>query len=236
MILTVWWDMSGEGQKSLFVGILIVCVVMAAILIIMAAGIFSSYAGERRVGMMMDTDRMFIVQMIPHHQDAIDMANLALERAEHPEIRQLAENIIRDQSKEISLMRDWYRAWYGTDVPVYQGAVVGGVTNRRGRGSGMMMSGMGGSMTDLAQLGNATQFDKEFIEQMVPHHQMAIMMARMTLNSDHQEMRELGSSIIRSQSAEVEQMQEWYSMWYGTQVPGFSMMGMHRASNVAINR
>jgi len=96
----------------------------------------------------------------------------------------------------------------------------------------MMMSGMGGSMTDLEQLRNATQFDKEFIEQMVPHHQMAIMMAQMTLNSDHQEMRELGSSIIRSQSAEVEQMQAWYATWYGTQVPGVSMMGMNRGSGV----
>ena len=185
---------------------------------------------------MMDPDRMFIEQMIPHHQDAIDMANLALVRAEHPEIRQLAENIIRDQSREISRMRSWYKAWYGTDVPEYEDAMMGGGMNRRGSGTGMMSGGTGGSMTDLAQLGNATRFDKEFIEQMVPHHQMAIMMAQMTLNSDHQEMRELGSSIIRSQSAEVEQMQEWYSLWYGTQVPGFSMMGMHRASNVAINR
>jgi uncharacterized protein (DUF305 family) len=226
--------MSGEGQKSLFAGILIVCVIMAAILILLAAGIFSSNAGERRVGMMMDPDRVFIGQMIPHHQDAIDMANLALERAEHPEIRQLAENIIRDQSKEISWMRDWYRAWYGTDVPVYPGAVVGGVMNRGGSSSGMMRDGMGGSMTDLEQLRNATQFDKEFIEQMVPHHQMAIMMARMTLNSDHQEMRELGSSIIRSQSAEVEQMQAWYVTWYGAQVPGLSMMGMNRGSRADI--
>jgi uncharacterized protein (DUF305 family) len=209
---------------------------MAAILIIMATGVYSSDIGERRVDRMMDPDRMFIEQMIPHHQDAIDMANLALVRAEHPEIRQLAENIIRDQSREISRMRSWYKAWYGTDVPEYEDAMMGGGMNRRGSGTGMMSGGTGGSMTDLAQLGNATRFDKEFIEQMVPHHQMAIMMAQMTLNSDHQEMRELGSSIIRSQSAEVEQMQEWYSMWYGTQVPGFSMMGMHRASNVAINR
>ena len=228
--------MSSEGEKILIVGILIICVIMAAILIIMATGVYSSDIGERRVDRMMDPDRMFIEQMIPHHQDAIDMANLALVRAEHPEIRQLAENIIRDQSREISRMRSWYKAWYDTDVPEYEDAMMGGGMNRRGSGTGMMSGGTGGSMTDLAQLGNATRFDKEFIEQMVPHHQMAIMMAQMTLNSDHQEMRELGSSIIRSQSAEVEQMQEWYSLWYGTQVPGFSMMGMHRASNVAINR
>ena len=184
--------MSSEGEKSLFVGILIVCVIVAAILIIMATGVFSSDTGERRVGRMMDPDRMFIEQMIPHHQDAIDMANLALVRAEHPEIRQLAENVIRDQSREISQMRSWYKAWYGTDVPEYEDAMMGGGMNRRGSGTGMMRGGIDESMTDLAQLGNATQFDKEFIEQMVPHHQMAIMMAQMTLNSDHQEIRDLG--------------------------------------------
>ena len=80
--------MGSEGEKSLFVGILIICIIGGAILFIMTTGIFSSYPGERRMGMMMDSDRMFIEQMIPHHQDAIDMANLALERAEHPEIRQ----------------------------------------------------------------------------------------------------------------------------------------------------
>jgi uncharacterized protein (DUF305 family) len=228
--------MSSEGEKSLFVGILSVCVIVAGILIIIATGVFSSNTGERRVSRMMDPDRMFIEQMIPHHQDAIDMANLALERAEHPEIKQLAENIIRDQSREISQMRSWYKAWYGTDVPEYEDAMMGGGMNRRGSGTGMMGDGIDESMTDLVQLGNATQFDKEFIEQMVPHHQMAIMMAQMTLNSDHKEIRDLGSSIIRSQSAEVEQMQVWYSMWYGTQVPGFPMMGMNRGSGVAINR
>jgi uncharacterized protein (DUF305 family) len=87
-------------------------------------------------------------------------------------------------------------------------------------------------MTDLGQLRNATQFDKEFIEQMIPHHQMAIMMARMISDSDHKEMRELGSSIIRSQGAEVEQMQAWYVTWYGTQAPGLSMMGMNRGFRV----
>jgi uncharacterized protein (DUF305 family) len=221
-------------EKTIGLGILIVCVIVAGILIVMAIGGFYSFAGERRAGTMMDSDRVFIEQMIPHHQDAIDMGNLALVRAEHPEIRQLSENVIRDQSREISQMRDWYKAWYGTDVPVYQGAMMGGGMNRRGSGTGMMGGGMGGSMTDLVQLGNATRFDKEFIEQMVPHHQMAIMMAQMTLNSDHKEMRELGSSIIRSQSAEVDQMREWYHTWYGTQVPGFSMMGMNRGSGVVI--
>jgi uncharacterized protein (DUF305 family) len=51
---------------------------------------------------------------------------------------------------------------------------------------------------------------------MVPHHQMAIMMARMVLRgSDRPEVQELARSIIRTQSAEIEQMLGWYRDWYG---------------------
>jgi uncharacterized protein (DUF305 family) len=215
-------------KKTIGLGILIVCVIVAGILIVMAIWGFDAFAGQRRPGMMMDSDQVFIEQMIPHHQDAIDMGNLALLRSEHKEIRHLAENVIRDQSREISWMRTWYKAWYGTDVPEYKVAMMGGGgMNWRRNGTGMMSGGMGERMTDLVQLGNATPFDKEFIEQMVPHHQMAIMMAQMTLSSDRKEMRDLGISIIRTQSSEVDQMQEWYYTWYGTQVKGFSMTGMN---------
>jgi uncharacterized protein (DUF305 family) len=159
------------------------------------------------------------------------MGNLALVRVEHPEIWQLAENIIRDQSQEISLMREWYRAWYGIDVPIYPGAVIGG-RMRRGNGIGMMGGSMSGSNTDLVQLGRATHFDKEFIEQMVPHHQMAVMMAGMVQNSELREMRVRGSSIIRSQSAEVNQMRAWYFIWYGKEVPGLFRMGVNSGPGV----
>jgi uncharacterized protein (DUF305 family) len=216
------------GEKTIGLGILVVCVMVMGILIVMAIGGFDAFAGQRRGGMKMDPDRVFIEQMIPHHQDAIDMGNLALVSAEHMEIRQLAENVIRDQSREIAWMRTWYKAWYGTDVPYYQDAVGGGGMHWRGNSTGMMSGGMGERMTDLGQLANATPFDKEFIEQMVPHHQMAIMMAQMTLNSDRKEMRDLGNSIIRSQSSEVDQMLEWYYTWYGTPVKGFSMMDTNR--------
>jgi uncharacterized protein (DUF305 family) len=221
--------MNTEVDKNPLPGILLVCVIVVGIIIVIAVGIFSSFSFERRAGVLMDSDRMFIEQMIPHHQDAIDMGNLALVRAEHPEIGQLAENIIRDQSREISRMREWYRAWYGIDVPIYPEAVIGG-RMRRGSGIGMMGGGMSGSNTDLVRLGNATNFDKEFIEQMVPHHQMAIMMAGMVQNSEHREMRVLGSSIIRSQSAEINQMRVWYSAWYGMEVSDFFRMGMNRSS------
>ena len=74
---------------------------------------------------------------------------------------------------------------------------------------------MGMMGTDLAALKNAPNFDREFIEQMIPHHEMAIMMASMVLDrAEHPEIRNLAKSIIRSQSAEIEQMQQWYQTWF----------------------
>ena len=212
-------------RKTIELGIIIGCVILAGIFIFIVFAGYFPFVDEGRSGMMMDSDRMFIEQMIPHHQDAVDMGELALTKAEHEEIRQLAENVIRDQSREISQMRVWYRTWYGTDVPVYPGQGTGGM-GMTGSGSGRRGGGMGGNMTDLPKLANAAQFDKEFIEQMIPHHQMAIMMARIVIqHSDRAEIRELGNTIIRTQSAEVDMMQEWYRTWYGREVSVSPHMG-----------
>ena len=56
-------------------------------------------------------DRAFIEQMIPHHQGAIDMAELALENAFHQEIKDLANDIIEAQKSEINTMRQWQTSW-----------------------------------------------------------------------------------------------------------------------------
>jgi uncharacterized protein (DUF305 family) len=53
------------------------------------------------------TDEMFLRMMIPHHQMAVDMGERALERAEHPELKELAQKIIDEQSAEIELMRGY---------------------------------------------------------------------------------------------------------------------------------
>ncbi len=151
------------------------------------------------------TDRHFIEHMVPHHQMAVKMANIASTRAEHPEIKHLARNIKIGQSAEIKEMRQWYRKWYGKDIP----------TSRMMDHRNSMMSAV-----DLNRLKTAKHFDKEFIRQMVPHHQMAVMMSRMVLNNTkHPEIRKLANSIIKSQSAEIKEMRQWYKKWYGTSLP-----------------
>jgi uncharacterized protein (DUF305 family) len=193
-----------EREKLVIVGVAIIALVTFS-----ALSIYWEFSPIRsgQVGMMNDMNREFIENMVPHHQDAVEMSAIALVKAEHPEIKQLAENITISQSSEIEDMRSWYKSWYGTDVPSN--------SNMMGFGMGMM-----GNRTDLKQLENAQPFDKEFIEQMIPHHQMGIMMAKMVLvNSNRQEIRSLAESIIKTQSLEIEEMRNWYRNWYGVDVP-----------------
>ena len=56
-------------------------------------------------------DRAFIQLMIPHHQDAINMANMALENAKHEEMKNLARDIISTQQREIDMMKQWKQSW-----------------------------------------------------------------------------------------------------------------------------
>lgn len=66
-------------------------------------------------------DRAFIDAMIPHHQSAVAAARAAESRAQRPEIKELAQNIIRDQEREIAQLRPWRLAWFGADGPALPG-------------------------------------------------------------------------------------------------------------------
>jgi uncharacterized protein (DUF305 family) len=165
-------------------------------------------------------DAHFIVMMIPHHQGAIAMSELALMRARRPEIKALAQRIITSQSREIAQMRQWYRQWYGNDVPSWgigPGAGHGmGMGMSRGMGMGMGW-GMPGFGTSLDALRSAPDFDRAFIEQMIPHHRMGVMMAsHAQWNTQHPQLRELEEAMVRVQSQEIEQMAQWYQQWYGS--------------------
>jgi uncharacterized protein (DUF305 family) len=193
-------------------------------------------------------DRHFMEMMIPHHQDAIAMADLALTRAKRPDVKKLAEAIKKDQAREIQEMRTWYKQWYGKEVPVTSMDNMGMMGNSTMQGTPMMgmgknmmnmgqdmmkpdsmmgrgqeMMNMGQSMMSMGQnmmtmdieaLKTASDFDKEFVRQMVPHHQMAVMMAQMAINrATRPEIRTLAQSIIKSQNAEIAQMQGWQIAW-----------------------
>jgi uncharacterized protein (DUF305 family) len=146
------------------------------------------------------SDERFIDAMVPHHQGAISMAQVALENAEHPELLQLAENIISSQQAEIDELRSIKEQEFGTsEVPMQM--------------SPEEMEMMG--MEDPAELANQRPFDEAFINAMIPHHESAIEMAQVALaESDNPAIRDLAGRIVEDQTREIEQMRGWLEEWY----------------------
>lgn len=170
-------------------------------------GMIGMHTSNGQSGMMSNIDKHFILEMIPHHDGAIEMAQLAQNQATHSEIKTLSANIIKSQSEEITQMENWYKDWYGVEVPVED-------DKHMGMGRGMMRGGMMGNTTDTESLKNAKDFDKAFIEEMIPHHQMAIMMANMLAQSSkREEMKTLAQNIIDAQTKEINDMRKWYKAW-----------------------
>jgi uncharacterized protein (DUF305 family) len=83
-----------------------------------------------------------------------------------------------------------------------------------------MMGGCHGA-GDVSDLANASDFDKAFIEAMIPHHQMALMMTTMEQSAGQKsDLRTLAQAMYTAQNAEIEQMRTWYQQWYGSSIPG----------------
>ena len=146
------------------------------------------------------SDERFIDAMVPHHQGAISMAEVALENAEHPELLQLAENVISTQQAEIEELRSIKEQEFGTsEVPMQMGP------------EEMEMMGM----EDPAELANQRPFDEAFINAMIPHHESAIEMAQVALaESGNSAVRDLAGRILDDQTREIEQMRGWLEEWY----------------------
>lgn len=151
------------------------------------------------------------------------MAVLAQTRAQHPEIRMMADDIVRAQKSEIADMKAMQLEMNHMDEMGHGDST--GHTDHMGMSQTDM--GMSG---DMSMLRNSKQFDKTFIDQMIPHHQGAIRMARKAqANGKDADVKKLAAAIIKAQTAEIAQMRAWRAQWYGsdsskTTTSGGSMM------------
>jgi uncharacterized protein (DUF305 family) len=147
------------------------------------------------------SDRRFIDAMVPHHQGAIAMAEVALKNAQHEEIIQLSRKIISSQQAEIEELKSIKQEEFGTsNVPME-------LNQEQMRSMGMMM--------DPQQLANKEPFDKAFIDAMIPHHRSATEMAEVASEkSENARIKELAGDVINAQKREIEQMKQWRKEWY----------------------
>jgi uncharacterized protein (DUF305 family) len=156
-------------------------------------------------GMLMENGRYsgerFTDAMVPHHQGAVEMAQVALENAEHEEITQLSKNIISTQQAEIEELKSIKEEEFGTSQTPMET-------------SPQQMQGMG-VMADPQELADKEPFDRAFIDAMIPHHRSAIGMARVAAEkSENPQIKHFAGHIISAQQAEIEQMKRWRKEWY----------------------
>lgn len=172
-------------------------------------------------------DLLFIDHMIPHHAAAVAMAEVALVHAEHPELEQLAHDIIRSQSAEIEQMGTWRGQWYpgAAAVPMDEmmaqmARLIAEVPDIPAMPAQIMHMTMDPA-AEVATLCLAPPpFDLAFIELMIPHHQSAIAMATVARRqAEHPEVTQLAEAIIEAQMREIGQMYDWRAAWYGLGTP-----------------
>jgi uncharacterized protein (DUF305 family) len=149
------------------------------------------------------TDVAFAQGMIPHHAQAIEMADMALEISTDADVTALAEQIKAAQGPEIDQMTTWLTDWDQVvpdpDAPMDE---------HMGGAGGMMTTGMM-SEADLVRLGEATGagFDRMFLEMMILHHEGAIEMAEQQLaEGKYRPTKDLAQAVITGQQAEIDEM------------------------------
>ena len=138
----------------------------------------------------------YLARMIPHHEEAIATARLLRAGTARQEMRDFADTIIRTQSAEVVQMRAWLAQWYpGRDPSVpYQPM-----------------------MRDLTGL-TAGALDRAFLEDMIPHHLMAVMMSQQILVRGpvaHPAVVPFAAGIRDTQRAEIQMMGAWLRLWFG---------------------
>lgn len=142
-------------------------------------------------------DVTFAKDMVPHHEQAVVMSDLALAQAGSPEVKDLATRIKAAQAPEISTMKGWLTDWNAKP------------TDMGGMGS-MSMNGMV-SDDGLQKLKGASgsQFDRMFLEDMTGHHKGAVEMAKAELDKGKfPAAQKLARDITTSQEKEIGEMSQ----------------------------
>jgi len=149
-------------------------------------------------------DLMYIDMMIPHHESIIALARAALPELQDPRLQDIAQAIVDTQGPEIEELQQLREAWYGdaAPVPMDMMGTMPGVHD-----ADAMMAQMSAEWQVQAFCAAADK-DLAFIDQVIPHHQMAIDTSEAALeHSEHQEIRDIATRAIDAQQAEIAELE-----------------------------
>lgn len=152
--------------------------------------------GGMGMGMEVRNEFDYLTRMIPHHEEAIVAAKVLQSGTQRQEMRTFAASIIETQAAEVKQMQAWLAAWYpGRDTRVAYTPMM------------RTLTGLGG-----------VALDRAFLEDMIPHHMMAVMMSQQFLVAnlaDHGEVVPFARNIRDTQQNEIQTMAGWLRDWFG---------------------
>lgn len=183
------------ASRNLYAITLVVVGVAAGMVLLQVPG---SSPDDSRVSEFNRNDLMFMNMMVVHHDQAIEMAELAGNRTDSEKILQLADNISEAQRAENKQMNEWMQSMG------YQ------------PGNHHRMAGMA-SPEEMQRLetSEGSKFDRLFAELMIEHHRGGIEMARNFREvGKHSELKEMQTQMIETQQMEIEKMQKWQNQGF----------------------
>jgi len=143
-------------------------------------------------------DRAFIDAMVPHHRSAIAMAEAAKNAGlQNGQLREVADDIMESQRREIDEMLDWREEWFGSrDLGPEDRSLLG-----------LPEAEMGAMEHGADEIEGAEDVDRAFAVAMIPHHEDAIEMAKQAQQKgQHEEIKTLADDIVEAQKREIETM------------------------------
>ena len=177
-------------------------IALGALLVLGACASEDPSAQATGGGAYNEADVEFLQQMLPHHEQAIEMAEMVEDRTDRSELITLAGNIIESQTAEIeeinNLLEDAGEE-AAEDDPMDHG----------GSSTGMSEEDM-----DALEAAEGEEFDKMFAEMMIEHHSSAIEMANTVLeDGENSEVASLAEGIIEEQEKEIKDLEGWLQEW-----------------------
>ena len=156
----------------------------------------SPSARDRMHGAAVTTEFDYLAEMVAHHEEAVAAAK-QLARSARPQMRAFGRSIVASQTAQIDQMKGWLSEWYA------------------GRSTDVDYQPM---MRDLSRL-SGDRLDRVFLQDMIPHHMMAVMTSQQLLVrgvADHDEVNALAVSIRDEQHAEIFWMRDRLASWFDT--------------------
>ncbi len=147
-------------------------------------------------------DLQFLDTMIAHHDGAIQMAKAATTKSDNAELKAFADKMVADQTRETIEMKKLREQFYAGKPSAMNMNLAGMTASMEGMDTSKLMQASGNA------------YNLEFVNQMIPHHEGAVVMAKEAqTKSEHTELKTLANQIVKEQEAEIKMMQNWKTQW-----------------------